>query len=644
MAPADNNMGTNGNNDTNDTNGSNAVFEPEYTLRRAEGEDVGTYVITPAGEEYQGNYHINYVTDNLTITPAAATVTAEDKTKVYGDADPAFTAVVDGLKNGDAADVIKYEFSRAEGEDVGEYAITPAGEAAQGNYTVQYVPGKLTITPYEQAVVVVISGEKKTAVYNGGEQSVMGYKVDSISTELYKEADIAFTGKAEAAGTDVKTGEDRLYYMGLAADQFTNNNKNFNNVTFVVLDGSLEITPAPATVKANDATKVQGTADPDFTAEVTGLFGEDKLVYAMSREAGEAAGSYRITPEGDALQGNYTVNYLQGVLLITLKPTIIITSNDGSKTYDGEEVTAAELEALIRVAMPTGYSEADYEFSYTFAGGETVKDAGEYTIITGVVVRDAQGNVVGEYNAPSASDTRVAALRNAAGSFGSAVGLIPMAAYAEDLEGFDLIVTPGTYTIDPRTATVTANNAAKRIDQEDPAFSVTLDNVIAGEENLIRYTVARKGTADRIGTLAGEIVPSGDERQGNYIVKFVPGDLTISRSSGGGGNGDSGNDNRNDTNTNSGTYSGGELISNTPEAQPETGVLGAVRDAVSSFLGGEDQGVLGADRGVLGAARGVLGAARTGDESGLLAHMLLMMLSTAGMGGMALTRRRKKED
>jgi len=43
-------------------------------------------------------------------------------------------------------DVIRFTVSREEGEDVGEYAIKASGEATQGNYTVTFVDGKLTIT------------------------------------------------------------------------------------------------------------------------------------------------------------------------------------------------------------------------------------------------------------------------------------------------------------------------------------------------------------------------------------------------------------------------------------------------------------------------------------------------------------------
>ena len=91
-----------------------------YTLSRDAGEHVeeGGYVITPEGDAEQGNYAVTYVSGILTITPAAATVTAADKTKIYGKADPALTASVTGLKNRDAESVISYTLSRETGEDV----------------------------------------------------------------------------------------------------------------------------------------------------------------------------------------------------------------------------------------------------------------------------------------------------------------------------------------------------------------------------------------------------------------------------------------------------------------------------------------------------------------------------------------------
>lgn len=82
---------------------------------------------------------------SIIVTPAAVTVTANDKSKTYGEKDPALDATVTGLVNGEDVNLITYKVTRAAGEDVGTYAITPAGDATQGNYSVTYNPGTFTI-------------------------------------------------------------------------------------------------------------------------------------------------------------------------------------------------------------------------------------------------------------------------------------------------------------------------------------------------------------------------------------------------------------------------------------------------------------------------------------------------------------------
>ena len=116
-----------------------------FTTENPEFYNVGSYDV------YVKATNPNYndtpiVRTTLTVNPAAVTVTASNATKVAGAADPAFTATVSGLVNGESADLISYTVSRAAGEDVGVYAVTPAGAANQGNYAVTYVPGTLTIT------------------------------------------------------------------------------------------------------------------------------------------------------------------------------------------------------------------------------------------------------------------------------------------------------------------------------------------------------------------------------------------------------------------------------------------------------------------------------------------------------------------
>src|SRR2546425_1074870 len=92
------------------------------------------------------NYAFTYVNGILTITKAAATVTAGGGTKAYGASDPVLSATATGFTAADAA-TITLTATRAAGEAVGSYATTAtASGAALSNYTVTYVAGTFSIT------------------------------------------------------------------------------------------------------------------------------------------------------------------------------------------------------------------------------------------------------------------------------------------------------------------------------------------------------------------------------------------------------------------------------------------------------------------------------------------------------------------
>ncbi|MFF6503456.1 MBG domain-containing protein, partial [Pseudomonas aeruginosa] len=95
------------------------------------------------------NYTLSYVGNDLRITPAQLNVIADAKTKVYGDADPALTYQVSGLKNGDTAGAVLNggSLSRVAGENVGVYGINQGGLGlVSGNYDLAYQGNNLTIT------------------------------------------------------------------------------------------------------------------------------------------------------------------------------------------------------------------------------------------------------------------------------------------------------------------------------------------------------------------------------------------------------------------------------------------------------------------------------------------------------------------
>ena len=104
-------------------------------------------ILNEAGENVNENYNIDYRTGTLTVDPAPVTVAADSIKKEYGQLDVPFTATVTGILAGEDISLITYELSREEGEDPGEYVITPfSDDEIQGNYRVIFTPGKLTIT------------------------------------------------------------------------------------------------------------------------------------------------------------------------------------------------------------------------------------------------------------------------------------------------------------------------------------------------------------------------------------------------------------------------------------------------------------------------------------------------------------------
>src|SRR5205814_1933966 len=125
--------------------------------------NVGSYPITPSGAA-SANYSLSFVPGTLTITTAALTITADDKSKVYGAALPALTASYSGFVNGDSASSLSspvvLSTSASASSNVGSYPVTPSG-AASANYSVSFVPGTLTIT----TAALSITADDKSKVY-----------------------------------------------------------------------------------------------------------------------------------------------------------------------------------------------------------------------------------------------------------------------------------------------------------------------------------------------------------------------------------------------------------------------------------------------------------------------------------------------
>ena len=273
-----------------------ADLDTGVSISRAVGEDVGTYTITPSAAA-DSNYTVSFVTADFTITAADLTVTASDQTKVYGATDPTLTYSITGFQGTDTeADLdTGVSISRAVGEDVDTYTITPSA-AADSNYTVSFVTADFTIT----AADLTVTASDQTKVY-GATDPALTYSITGFQgTDTEADLDTAVS-ISRAVGEDVGT---YTITPSAAADS------NYT-VSFVTAD--FTITAADLTVTAIDQTKVYGATDPTLTYSITGFQGTDTEAdldtgVSISRAAGEDVGTYTITPSA-AADSNYTSKF-----------------------------------------------------------------------------------------------------------------------------------------------------------------------------------------------------------------------------------------------------------------------------------------------------------------------------------------------
>jgi len=140
-------------------------------------------------------------------------------------------------------------------------------------------------------------------------------------------------------------------------------------VTYVA--GTLQITPATASVTPNAASKTYGQVDPVLTGTLNGFLLTDGVTATYTRTAGEAVGSYTITATvapASAL-GNYTITYNTGIFTIT-PAAASVTPNPATKIVGSPDPV---LTGTLTGFLPTDGVTA----SYTRTAGETV---GTYTI------------------------------------------------------------------------------------------------------------------------------------------------------------------------------------------------------------------------------------------------------------------------
>jgi len=264
------------------------------------------------------NYDIGVDTATLVVTPRPATITANNKSKVYGDINPALDAVVTGIYG---EDTLNYSLATTAVtlSDVvpGGYPISVV-PGLNPNYIITAVAGRLDITRKPATVIAADA----TKVYGAADPPIATTTDGFIAGDL-----ITVTGAR--AGAEVNVGD---YPNGTTASV---TGADAGNYEVTVVKGTFRITPRPATVIANNKSKIYGDPEPALDAAVSGLVSGDALAYTLSAPVNAGAGVYTgaiVVSLG--LNPNYSITATNGTLIVHKRPVTVQASTHVIKIGD----------------------------------------------------------------------------------------------------------------------------------------------------------------------------------------------------------------------------------------------------------------------------------------------------------------------
>ena len=314
----------------------------DYTLSYTAAVNAGTVEVTITGKgNYTGTAKTSYE-----ITKRKVTMTSGSASKVYDKkalTKDEVTVSGDGFAKNEGATYNVTGSRTKVGTSENTFTYTLKEGTLASNYNIEVKFGDLIVTAQDGEVVVTITGHSDSVKYDGHEKTVSGYEVTITEGSTYKTDDFTFSGNAEVKGTEVGT-----YSMGLNADQFTNTNDNYTQVTFIVNDGTLTITPKSINPE-DEKTGITATNPDDSIyngeAHVNPLTVRDTKTGKDLVENKD----YTLTYVGDVVNvgtvkvkvkgiGNYTGEFTKKYQITPREYTV--TTDSANKTYDGKALTA----------------------------------------------------------------------------------------------------------------------------------------------------------------------------------------------------------------------------------------------------------------------------------------------------------------
>ena len=450
------------------------------TTTASKTSNVGEYDIIVSGGEVK-NYEVtNYTSGKLSITKATLVLTANNATKVYGDANPSFDFSCMGLKNNDVKDEIfitnpTISCSVTNSSNTGSYDITINGGETYNYEITYYKKGTLTITKAPLTLVA----NNYTRLYGDEnptfEYTCLGLKNNDKLNDIFdtKPQAVCNTTKNSSVGT-----YDINFIGGVA--------KNYNITSYE--KGTLTVEKAQITVIANNATKTYGDENPEFTLTYNGLKNNESSpeminAFNITTTALKTSnvGEYDIIVSNGEAKNYEVTNYVNGKFTIAKAP-LTVTAKNYTKIYGDKNPV----------------------FTYSYSGVKNNDNENDIfaTLPTISCIADEK-SISGEYDI----------------TIGGA-----------ESNNYEFIYKNGILSINKREITVSTKNYTRTYGEENPEFEILYNGFVNGEDESVLLikpkanTIAKKDSDVDVYDIN---IEGGDAD--NYSFAYKKGTLTIEK-------------------------------------------------------------------------------------------------------------------
>jgi len=330
---------------------------------------------------------------------------------------------------------------------------------------------------------------------------------------------------------------------------------NVSNGNVAFEDGILTIIKAPLTVTADNKTKKQGEAMPEFTATYSGFKnGETEAVlsaapqFACDANEASAPGDYGIEVFG-AEATNYEISYRNGTLTVTEADAVVVTVKSCSRKYG--DLNPSQFEYTVEGGVLSGEPSiscnatvtspvGDYDitiskgsvtnYNVTFVSGTLTVEKASLTIkaddkemIIGNVLPEFTATYKGLKNSESPSAlTKLPDFQCSANSQ-SPAGSYNISAFGAEAQNYEISYESGMLTVVDPPLIVKVIDVEREYGEKNPAFQYVVEG-----GNLIGHpSLTCKATSDSQAGRYDIVIEKGTVLNAN--VTYQNGLLTVTK-------------------------------------------------------------------------------------------------------------------